>query len=532
MKGIKKVMSMVLICALVFSVVGVHISVVEAKAGQCNEQQGDNEKITSVDKVGSVSWKEGSLATATWSEVENANYYYINVDVSYEGKALGSEITGTADTELDVQQEIHNIVGDMEVDVVQVQFSVISVYRDADGTEKCSVESDISTEWDYYFSVVYQLDTPQNVTLSDNGIARWDKVNNADSYYANVKIIYGDETYTDNIGTISYNESTCSASVWNRIRNVYKRYSLDGKAVKVALQIRAIGVAIDGVCYKSSYYSEWTGFIDFSDDEIPKLDAPTNVAISDDCILSWELLNDTVYRYEAMIKYVYGTKEYTYAAGSLGYDTTKNSVDLTNEIIYGYKLKGLESKEVQISVKVKAVGYTSGENERKASDYSQWSEPITYVNNDIVKLAAPSNVKLSADYIATWDLVESASCYYGQIYMYYDGQMIGSAGTGRIELENNVTEGTLNIEERIKSAYESQKIKRTDIEIDEVYVCFSVKAYIDETKNILYKSSNYSDNSNKVVYNPVVDVESITLSTQAPMLALNNDYYIGKTIYP
>lgn len=69
MKGIKKVLSMVLICALVFSVVGVHISVVDAKAGQCNQQQGDNEKITSVDKVGSVSWKEGSLATATWSEV-------------------------------------------------------------------------------------------------------------------------------------------------------------------------------------------------------------------------------------------------------------------------------------------------------------------------------------------------------------------------------------------------------------------------------------------------------------------------------
>ena len=63
-----------------------------------------------------VAWKDDSAATATWPAVENANYYYLQVFVYHDNELLGSTYTGTTDTSIDVQQEIHRMVSKDQYD--------------------------------------------------------------------------------------------------------------------------------------------------------------------------------------------------------------------------------------------------------------------------------------------------------------------------------------------------------------------------------------------------------------------------------
>ena len=89
-----------------------------------------------------ITWKDGSIATASWKPVENADYYQVQVYVYADGTLLGTQTTGTADTELDVQQEIHQIVTDEST--VQVSFTVTPATSNEDGSFTYGTTSEMS----------------------------------------------------------------------------------------------------------------------------------------------------------------------------------------------------------------------------------------------------------------------------------------------------------------------------------------------------------------------------------------------------
>ncbi len=74
-----------------------------------------------------IHWVEGSTATAAWDAVDGANYYLVDVKVTLNDELIGETQTGTADTEIDVQQEIHDILEETQREsevYVMVSFAV------------------------------------------------------------------------------------------------------------------------------------------------------------------------------------------------------------------------------------------------------------------------------------------------------------------------------------------------------------------------------------------------------------------------
>lgn len=86
-------------------------------------------EITFLDTPTGLSWKEGSTATAKWDAVENANYYLVTVYLYDNNRNLiGTRETGTAMTELDLQQEINSILNEKNALVSVCNYNVRAMY--------------------------------------------------------------------------------------------------------------------------------------------------------------------------------------------------------------------------------------------------------------------------------------------------------------------------------------------------------------------------------------------------------------------
>ncbi|WP_028519889.1 hypothetical protein, partial [Ruminococcus flavefaciens] len=124
--------------------------------------------VEALDPVTELHWVEDSSATVTWTVSAEANYYAVTVDV-YESDGItfiGSSETGTTATEIDVQQEIHNVIGDAEYDVVKVKATVIAQKKQDDVVV---AESDGITTgmWMYLLNII-QIPTPTKIELSED----------------------------------------------------------------------------------------------------------------------------------------------------------------------------------------------------------------------------------------------------------------------------------------------------------------------------------------------------------------------------
>ena len=72
-----------------------------------------------------VGWVEDSLATATWDTIDGAEYYQLEVSVYYlDNTFVGQCITGTSENSVDIQQEIHQIIGEDKSRWVNVFYCV------------------------------------------------------------------------------------------------------------------------------------------------------------------------------------------------------------------------------------------------------------------------------------------------------------------------------------------------------------------------------------------------------------------------
>ena len=93
----------------------------------------DGEEETLAD-VTDLHWVEGSSATLAWDAVEDANYFAVTVNVyEIDGTTLiGTTETGTTSTEIDLQQEISQVVGEAYYQYVNVEASVCAQKKQND----------------------------------------------------------------------------------------------------------------------------------------------------------------------------------------------------------------------------------------------------------------------------------------------------------------------------------------------------------------------------------------------------------------
>jgi hypothetical protein len=214
-------------------------------------------EIESLEAVTHLNWVEGSSATLSWDASEGANYYSVEVYVyDYEDETLiGSTETGTSETELDVQQEIHKVIGTVDYDVVKVSASVTAQQKKDDVLVLQSIKEN-TVLYVYQLKKLIKLSAPTNVTLTNDLILKFEHniENPKDSIrYAYVSVRINDIGYS---GGCLYPEQWQSNTIENNIKNIIDSAYGDGKCTgKVNVAVCLYFVANKGYVNSDSVLS-------------------------------------------------------------------------------------------------------------------------------------------------------------------------------------------------------------------------------------------------------------------------------------
>ena len=494
-------------------------------------------------------WKEESTATAAWNAVENANYYIVNVYVSYNGSELGSDETGTASTEIDLQQEINSIVGNANYSKVQVTFDVQA--KQINGAENTYILGNVSAKslsTDYLISAVNKtkFKTPTNLTLNDSLDATWNGDPNTDMFYVEFKF--------DNEGDVRYyltyiypyngrDTAVLSANISTELYRAYRETYAQKTETKVSYRLYSTYFSTNdkALSYYSSDWSDWSDEILYSHDlnDRVKYETPYNLTLDAETLkATWNGDPNTDMFYVQFRFEHEGNEKYytTYIYPYDGRDTTSLSADISTELYRGYREVYTEKTEVQVSYRLYSTYFSTNDKDLLyySSDWSEWSDKITYNHdlNDKVKFEMPSNLTLDAESLkATWNGDPDTDMFYVQFkfsgvgeekyymtYIYpYDGR---DTNTLSADISNELTE-----------AYQNSGVDPAPVLVS--YRLYSTY-FSTNDKDLLYYPSDWSDWSNEILYNPnnLTAVEKINLSPVDPVVAVGDEIYLGKTIFP
>jgi len=477
-----------------------------------------------------IHWKEGSSATAAWEAVTDANYYRLKVSV-YDGDTLlGIAETGTASTEIDVQQEIYQVVWDSDLDYVDVSFSVAAEIISIDGDRQSSFSAE--TEKCFYkLHSTIRLPIPSNVVLNEDYSVLFDPVEHVSWYYYQIKYSYDGKVKisgTEAIYTYQINQQN-PISILNNIKDYYTSYGFTDEEVEISIRVQSFSYQKNNPEYLSSAYSDWAAPVTYKRDyEVAQLPIPTNIVLNPDHTVLFDPVEHVSWYYY-QIKYSYNGKDkvsgteaiYTYQVNQ------QNPVSILNNIKDYYTSYGFTDEEVEISIRVQSFSYQKNNPEYSSSDYSDWTTPVVYKRDyEITQLPIPTNIVLNADYTVLFDPVEHVSWYYYQIRYNYNGKD-KTSGTEAIYTYQINQQTPISILNDIKDYYTSYGF--TD---EEVEISIRVQSFSYQKNNPEYSSSDYSDWTAPVLYSPTVKVQSILLSPTKPILYCGHSYYLGKTIVP
>jgi hypothetical protein len=471
------------------------------------------------DNVTDLHWVEGSSATLAWTAVADANYYSVKVYVydPEDETLIGTIDNGTTITELDVQQEIHRIIGDTEYDYVKARAIVFAQKRESDVVVSQSKGVETSF-WTYHITPLIKLDAPVNVTLSDDFVAQFyctseDIDNSVDS--AVVEVLFNGEY----VGMdISYPSSWTNGSGRVDIKDLIKtQYRLRKCTGKVNVTVRAWLQGKAG--YYSSDFSKESSVAEYEDLNV-QLEAPLNVKLSEDYIAQFDCKSDCIEDgVDSAVVEVLFNGEYVGMDISYPSSWTNGSgrVDIKNLIETQYRLrKCLGKVDVTVRVWIQAkAGYYS-------SEYSTESNAVEYEDVHL-QLEAPTNVKLLEGFIAQFDCkseyiedgVDSAV-----VEVLFNGEYVGMDISYPSTWVNST--GQVNLQELVKTYYRIRNFS------EEVRI--TVRVWLQGKTG--YWSSDYSLESNTQYYDGKEYVQSLSITPEKPLICLNHSYYLGKTIAP
>ena len=500
--------------------------------------------ITNLTTPENLLWKENSTATATWTKVTNANYYQVYVYVYSEDNLIGSTITGTSDTEIDLQHEINKISQNLKYEKVQVKFKVVALYIDLNSDNNIeSNESSLSDIKEYLINIAIPLETPTNLNFSNTYEGTWNY--DLNTYYFDIefKFTKPDGT-TKHVSSIVYTasankENPFTYNLETYLENAYKTSELTNTNVKVAFRIKSKISSENSKNYKNSNWSEWSNEIDYyNNDEIIKFLKPTNLNLENTLIGSWDFDKNADY-YWVKFKFKKSdgtTTQYESATYLISTRTNKENnetflANLRDYLLDAYRKKKLLGTNVKVSFSVKADIAVGSTKNYKASDWSEWSNEIDYYNDvELIELLPPTRINLTDTFDATWTFDENAYFYNVRFkFIKSDGtQVIYDPLGSNFPSTESEELFTRNIKTFMEESYNEKSLSP-----EPVLVSFSVQSYA-LSENTDYTNSKFSEWSNEVIYNPnnYPLVEKITLSPAHTVIAKGKSLYIGKTITP
>ena len=342
--------------------------------------------IASLDKPTGLIWIDNSTATAKWNAVENANYYIVNVYVYNENNNyINMQETGTTNIEIDLQQEISNIIGGSSFEQLIINFDVQAQYI----TDSEVIKSDVSNISDDLIIVsqgTIPLNTPTNLTLSDNYIGTWENFDSHSYYYAyfykieyngTVKTGYAKQTITSRY--IDVINGKVTKNIKNVLESAYKLAGYNGETVQISFALEACPDILDA-SYTTSALSDYSNAIEYTSTGTTQLKTPTNLTLSDNYIGTWENFDSHSYYYAYYYKIEYnGTVKTGYAKQTITsryIDVINGKVtkNIKNVLENAYQLAGYNGETVQISFALEACPDTLDATYTRSalSDYSNF----------------------------------------------------------------------------------------------------------------------------------------------------------------
>ena len=405
----------------------------------------DQTNSESIDDVTNLHWVEGSSATVSWTGVEEANYYSVLVTVYYlDGTTIiGSVNTGTTATELDVQQEIHNIIGDAEYESVGVMATVYA-QKKQDGDVLIQSSGVSSNIIEYRLSSLIQIPTPANLVLGDDHYLEFDcDMENPDEciQYAWINVMLSEGpglgTQVDLKGC--FEGTKCRINVEDKLRECYKSHTEDG-AAQIQISVQLFGE--EG--YSNSKESEYSNYIEYQGDLI-QIPTPTNLVLGDDYYLEFDCDMENP---DECIQYAWINVMLSEGSG-LGtqvdlkgcFEGTKCRIDVEDKLRECYK-SHTEDGAAQIQISVQLFGEEGYFNSIE-SEYSNYIEYEGKKAVEVVSIApdAPIICQSHSYYLGKTIIPEDA--YYESIDWSSDDESIFMVDEdGQI---TGVTPGTANV---------------------------------------------------------------------------------------
>ena len=540
--GLKMKKKIAILLAAVLTVGSMNISAAAPVLSGCDDVTGDykcdpEEDIDSsgeLDTPANVGWKEGALATARWDEVESADYYEVRINIYSGLELIGQNETGTAATEVDLQQEIRSQVSD-GIDSVNVEFCVAARNLESGAAGEFSAYSPLK---EYAINALESIDAPEEVTLSDNCVLSFKVVEKA-NHYTIYHSIEGSNTAgsIDTIGRGEEKDGYFYIDMSDVFFHEYQAYGIYGKRVKYYVWVEAISA--EG---RSSEESERSNSIEYYyESPIP---TPEFVSFKiEDGRVIYVFRDDSNaddyefgMRYKNFIDDFEGSERNPEAeiglrvarAREFGFEAVKNDdgcyeFDITPMIRYlllypGDLIRAYQPFDVLISMR-----------SIKNDEYSVCTEEAILKDHVVgADFDAPNNASiLETDddrYYLSFDRVEGACRYEAGIYMMTEN---GRAAEGTVFSDEDVSwngdTGTVEITDGIVGLY--QEIFSTKL----CYSCATVRALGESD----YVFGDIYGFTNKVrVYPFGRVVRGITLSPSNPVLAVGNSLYLGKTVSP
>ena len=490
----------------------------------------------------SLSWKEGTLATAKWENVAGADYYEIKVEVFSGDESLGTANTGTAETEVDLQSQIRSLVSD-RVDSVEVRFAVMAKNIE---TGARSNYSEYSERKNYSLTAITTLPTPEDISLSENGVVSFREVEGADHYLVTWSIegsSFGG--VTDTKRDADFRDGYVYLDVSERMKKDYIGRGYIGQKVLFFVEVEAVSAeGRSGLPGKSNYIDylinsslttpQYVSFkkkgnkylFEFRDpDEVDSYEFELfmkKYKTRDPEFVREEEFNEdgTIVKPNLDILSVDPVKYFGFTEKEDGV----KEIDLLDILRFYYFDHWEPSPDfpADIGVRVRA---------RKGDDISAYSEQLIikdfYEEPLIPEIVSPKLRYHDGKCMLSFNAVPGAEGY--QVEFHITAKGVGAGFSNRYGASDIVVSKNGICEIDITDVYDTEcHLQAAEGQL--MLFSISVRAYGDTEK---YEIGPYSKESNYLRVYPYGSlVEQIRLSPREPVVAVGNSIYVGLTVSP
>ena len=563
----------IIIAALILAVVAANIGFVMPVAST-EAQSG-----TTAENVG---WQNGSSATACWDPVSGANYYAVRVFVYEDSTLLNYGSTGTSDTQLDVQQEINDILTSVSCEADSVEVTVRVTPQIINGNLVTSMtESPESERHTYVIRGEYSevlLATPENFSVqveeeTNDIVFSWDAIEDETflyEYKINVSITEPTTGKTREAEAVSVRKgSSCTDGVYtydasNEIDAICAEEGWTADYVTISARIRACvkdSTNFDnGLTYRTGSFSETVSVNYVTDIVMSECTGPEDLTLSENLVATWTTADNYAEAYRIYLYYrIHNAEDGTTSSWKrLDYfsstDTTLIrddvcTVNLAQKLKQAYGDAGYTGEEVQFEISVVVtlngnhakdhiyyygISYLDFTSILKAAgEETKISNAVNYSGNVIIA-DPPTNAELSEDLVATWTAPEQVQLLgeHAHYDLYYE--IYKADGTTRIGYAY-IRSITANDEEALlrgSCSYDLTNAVRKlcgekGIGSETVLVSYRVRLAVDSGTTVddaLYLSSDYSDASSSVAYDPQLTLIGIEAPTE---VTLSNNFKLS-----